>query len=180
MMRQQRERVLKSAVRRPGVFEAGRAAAAALLVASVGVTAAATSAAATDAASLFQGSWQGKGEVAFSDGRAEAIACRSYVTSRDELLRMALRCASPSYKVEVRSSLKITGEVVEGTWEERNFNAQGDVSGALKDQTLVLQVEGGGISGDMTIARDDDTLSYDIKTGGMAISRVAVELKPIR
>ncbi|MEO0730243.1 MAG: hypothetical protein AAFR23_08215 [Pseudomonadota bacterium] len=128
----------------------------------------------------FLGSWQGSGRIQFKDGRSESIVCRSYNTGAGDGLRLALRCASAGYKIELRSRLKVSGGRVTGTWEERNFNAQGAVEGRLADDAMALRVNGGGVTGDIAIARANEQLSYRIKTVGMTMTGVSVALRPMR
>ena len=61
--------------------------------------------------STLSGTWAGGGQVRLDDGRTERVSCRAYYTPRDggSGLGLALRCASPSYKIELRSSLRIEG-----------------------------------------------------------------------
>ncbi len=53
------------------------------------------------------GTWSGKGKVTFEGGNSEALACTAYYVSRDAGagLGLAIRCASTSYKTEIRSNL---------------------------------------------------------------------------
>lgn len=135
---------------------------------------------ADDKSQQFIGTWLGDGRINFKDGRNEAIKCRSYNTHREAELRLALRCASAAYKIEIRSKLKIEGDVIAGTWEERTFNAAGQVTGKVAGKALVLEVNGGGFKGDMTISRTDDLLAYSIETTGISLSGVAVDLRRIQ
>ncbi|MEO0792240.1 MAG: hypothetical protein AAFY27_06820, partial [Pseudomonadota bacterium] len=88
---------------------------------------------------------------------------------------------APVFKIDPAiSKLKIEGDVIAGTWEERTFNAAGQVTGKVAGKALVLEVNGGGFKGDMTISRTDDLLAYSIETTGISLSGVAVDLRRIQ
>ena len=109
----------------------------------IGVTGSSSSAKAANIGSL-GGTWRGTGRLNLKGGKSERLRCRAYYTPRNKGARlgMAIRCASPSYKIEIRSKLNISGKSVNGTWEERNFNASGTVSGTSRPGRLALSVSG--------------------------------------
>ena len=90
------------------------------------------------------GSWRGGGRLNLKGGKSERLRCRAYYTPRNQgaKLGMAIRCASPSYKIEIRSKLDINGKRVNGSWEERNFNATGSLSGTSRPGRLALSING--------------------------------------
>jgi len=128
----------------------------------------------------FFGTWGGSGKVNFKDGRKEAIACRSYNTGRPAQLKVALRCASPAYKIEIRSTFDFKGNAISGTWEERTYNAQGAVVGRRTGDNIAVKVNGGGLSGAMTVSRRANNLSVRVQTTGIAMSGVNIALKRLR
>jgi len=50
-------------------------------------------------------------------------------------MTLSLRCASPSNRIELRASLVSRGDRLTGTWEERSYNASGNVSGVAAGST---------------------------------------------
>ncbi len=90
------------------------------------------------------GSWRGSGRLNLKGGKSERLRCRAYYTPKNKGARlgMAIRCASPSYKIEIRSKLDINGKRVNGSWEERNFNATGSLSGTSRPGRLALSING--------------------------------------
>ena len=90
------------------------------------------------------GTWRGNGRLNLEGGKYERLRCRAYYTSKNKgaKLGMAIRCASPSYKIEIRSKLNIAGKSVSGSWEERNFNAAGSLTGTSRPGRLALSVNG--------------------------------------
>jgi len=124
------------------------------------------------------GSWAGSGQIRLQDGKREAIDCRAYYTSKtDTDYGIALRCASAAYKIEIRSKLALNGARVSGTWEERTFNASGDVAGEQNGNVVRLNVTGGGFDGDMTIQTSGARQSVRINTRGINLKAVEVKLR---
>ena len=68
---------------------------------------------------LLAGTWSGKGKVTFEGGKTEALACTAYYVSRDAGagLGLAIRCASTSYKTEIRSNLHHANGRISGEWK---------------------------------------------------------------
>src|ERR1700723_3097270 len=69
--------------------------------------------------SRFAGDWSGEGTVKTSAG-IERIRCKAHydVASAGTSLEQTLRCASDSYKLEVRSKVAATGARFAGKWNE--------------------------------------------------------------
>jgi len=82
------------------------------------------------------GTWTGSGRLVLQGGQREDIKCNAYYTGGGSKLRLAVRCASASYKVEIRSKLTRAGDEISGTWEERTYNAAGSVSGRVRHQII--------------------------------------------
>lgn len=127
--------------------------------------------------STLAGVWAGGGQVKLDDGRTERVSCRAYYTPRDSGsgLGLALRCASPSYKIELRSSLKIEGGTVSGSWEERSFNASGSISGTSSGNTLNLSFSG-TLSGSMVVNTSGASQRVSITSASGGLSRVSLSL----
>ena len=69
------------------------------------------------------GTWSGGGQVRLEGGKTERISCKAYYTPRDggTGVGIALRCASTSYSINLRSVLASSSGKVTGTWEEQTF-----------------------------------------------------------
>jgi hypothetical protein len=130
------------------------------------------------AASLFDGmtgTWSGRGKVTFEGGSSEDLSCRAYYSNSGSVLSLAIRCASTSYKTEIRSKLHLSGDALLGEWEERNFNAVGSASGFLSGNTIVLRISG-AIDGRMTINQVDARQSVTISSSSGGLSSVHIGL----
>jgi hypothetical protein len=140
------------------------------------VYAGAAPASANDLVAGYLGSWGGKGKLVFKNGSSERINCRAYNTGEAAQLRLALRCASPGYKIEIRSRLNVDGSSMSGTWEERTYNVSGAVRGRVGADRISLNVDGGAMRGDMNIAKSGSGLSVAVETAGIDLRRVTVRL----
>ena len=139
----------------------------------------ATPAGATDAVfGTFNGNWSGSGQIRLDSGASEKIKCNAYYTPKDAGagLGLAIRCASASYKIELRSQLKSQGGRISGSWEERNFNAAGDVTGQASGSKISLSVAGGGMTGTMSVSASGETQSVTITTQGTGLKSVNISL----
>ncbi|MFM9845820.1 MAG: hypothetical protein ACKVP3_01495 [Hyphomicrobiaceae bacterium] len=123
------------------------------------------------------GSWSGNGQVVLEQGKSERISCRAYYTAKSAGadLALAIRCASSSYKIEMRATLSQQNGQVTGQWEERTFNAAGAVSGRATDSSLNLAISG-AVSGTMSVTSGEASQRIEIKTVGTGLSGVTISL----
>lgn len=145
---------------------------------AIAVIAAVCSAEAAGAASLVDvltGTWSGRGQVAFEGGSREDLTCRAFYSNSGSALSIAIRCASTSYKTEIRSKLQLSGNSLSGEWEERNFNAAGSASGSLSGNTILLRIRG-AIDGSMTINQVGGRQTVTISTNQGGLSSVRIGL----
>ena len=146
----------------------GRSGAFALIVAMLTAIFSSHSARADSPFSNLAGTWSGQGKVRLEGGKSETIKCRAYYTlkSGGSDLGMAIRCASPASKIEMRASLSYSGGNVSGNWEERTYNAAGAVSGSASSSRMSLTIQGGGLNGRMSVRLGDRSQSVTISTTG--------------
>jgi hypothetical protein len=121
------------------------------------------------------GSWGGSGEVRLDKGKMERIKCNAYYTGGGAELGLAIRCASDSYKIEIRSKLSYSGGRLSGNWEERTFNAQGNAAGTATPNKISLAISG-GVSGTMVVSYTKSSQSVAIATQGVALKSVRISL----
>ena len=89
----------------------------------------------------------------------------------------AIRCASPDYKIELRSQLSHDGRQVTGQWEERTFNATGEVTGRASSTQIQLQISGGVVTGSMQVNTSGSTQTVSISTTGSTLQGVSIKLQ---
>ncbi len=125
------------------------------------------------------GTWTGSGVLVLHGGQWENIKCNAYYTGGGSKLRLAVRCASTSYRVEIRSKLTRTGDKISGTWEERTYNAAGSVSGRTLGNRLSFSISNGGFSGSMSVSYGGPEQSVSIATAGINLKSVNMTLSRI-
>lgn len=123
------------------------------------------------------GNWSGGGQIKLDNGKSEALKCRAYYTQKEaDSLGIAIRCASASNKIELRANLSQSGNQVDGSWEERTFNAAGTVSGKVTAGRINLSISGGTFSGSMNVAITGERHSVSIETNGIGLRAVNISL----
>lgn len=121
------------------------------------------------------GTWGGTGTATFEDGAREKLRCNGYYkggTGSD--LSMVIRCASPSgAKIELRGLLHDAGGKVSGTWEERTYNAAGNIAGSSGPGSLKVNITG-AITGNMSVSFGPSSQSVSIATTGTTLRTVNI------
>jgi hypothetical protein len=145
------------------------------LAAPVALAALATPSAADPTFDPLLGSWGGSGTYRLQDGTSERLKCDAYYTGGGSQLGIAVRCSGQKNKIEMRSKLSSNGGALSGSWEERTYNASGDVSGKLTEQHIKLAITG-GVGGSMTITYDKTKQNVAIATEGIPLKSVTVSL----
>ena len=125
------------------------------------------------------GSWSGSGRINPTEGKSEGLKCRAYYTPKGvgTEVRVALRCANASNKVELRAKLSSEGNRVSGSWEERTFNASGTVTGQASPTQIKLVINGGGLSGSIAVTTAGKSQVISVLTEGVALKGVNVNLQ---
>jgi hypothetical protein len=125
--------------------------------------------------SQLSGTWKGSGQVRYADGRNERLSCRGYYTQKGggSELTLAIRCQSDANKIEMRGVVAYKGGRVSGHWEERTFNAEGELSGSASANKLALQI-GGQVKGTMSVSVSGGTHQVAISTGGVGFKGVSI------
>ena len=124
------------------------------------------------------GTWRGNGHITLAGGNSQKINCRAYYIVKDSGsgLGFAIRCASPDNKIELRARIQDTNGRLSGTWEERTFNATGQVSGTAS-QSLVNLTINGAVSGSVRISYSDHRQKVSISTATESLRGIAINLR---
>jgi hypothetical protein len=121
------------------------------------------------------GTWSGKGTARLEGGKSERLSCKGYYSgSGGSELKLNIICANPSTKVELRSVLKYANGRVTGTWEERNYNQSGTISGSGDDTKLRLAIGGGALKGSLSVSITGETQSGSLSTQGSTLKGVSI------
>ncbi len=151
----------------------------ALLSAAVFALAASAAPTVSSASSFnaLNGAWSGSGSVRLTDGSTQRIRCRGYYTARSggSGLGMAINCSnSASFKIHMRANLSNSGGRITGSWEEREFNQTGNVSGTSSGSGFSLTFSG-ALSGSMAVTLSGSRQTVKISTGGPGFTAVNMQ-----
>jgi len=150
---------------------------AALLAVAGGIGIGGSQARAESPFDMLAGTWVGSGQIRLDNGKSEALKCRAFYTQKDAGgLGIALRCASASNKIELRASLSQDRGAIDGSWEERTFNAAGTVKGKMTPSRINLSITGGSFSGSMNVSILGERHSVSIETNGIGLKGVSINL----
>ena len=126
------------------------------------------------------GTWDGKGSYELKDGKKVNISCKGYYTGGGAELGMSVLCSTDKEKkIEMRNKLKYADGKVTGTWEERNFNAEGNFSGTAKGKKLDLAISG-AVKGKMNLFLSGASQTIKILTSEIDLKSVDITLKRLK
>ena len=121
------------------------------------------------------GAWRGGGSVRLEFGQSERLKCLGYYTAKAAGgLSMAISCASSAFKINMRAALSAAGNQVSGTWDEREFNQTGELTGKATEGGLALNFSG-AISGSILVSTNGNAQSVSISTGGGGFTGVSLQ-----
>lgn len=122
------------------------------------------------------GRWVGGGSIKLSDGTSEKISCKAtyFVSNGGNGLSQNIRCASASYKFEVKSNLNANGSSISGSWQELTNNASGSVSGKASASSINLSVRGNKVNGSMSVALNGNNQSVTIRPSDSVVSSISI------
>jgi hypothetical protein len=126
------------------------------------------------------GYWSGAGTITMTNGATERIRCRvAYaVNPTGKGLQQSLRCASDSYRVDIKSNVISEGGSLSGSWAETTRGLSGNVSGRATGSEIVANVAGAGFAARLNVRTHDDKQSVTIRPqGGTDVSAVSIALR---
>jgi hypothetical protein len=126
--------------------------------------------------SQLAGSWHGGGSVKYSDGSNEHLTCRGNYSQKSAgaELTLAIRCQSPSNKIDMKSSISSEGGRLSGHWSEKSFGLEGDVDGSSGANKFTVRISG-QLQGSMTVSLSGAAShSVSISTAGPGFKSVSI------
>lgn len=128
------------------------------------------------------GSWSGNGTVTLSNGSNERIRCRAtYVVGGEgNSLQQELRCASDSYRFELRGNVTHSGGQISGSWSEATRNTGGNVSGRASEGNVQALVLGPAFAANLAVTTRGDRQSVTIRSEGAEVAHVSITLSRSR
>jgi hypothetical protein len=125
-----------------------------------------------------EGYWSGTGSVVLSNGKTERVKCSVFYKVSDEAtaVRQSMRCASADYKIDALAELRIKGEKVSGSWEEKTYSATGEVTGRYAGDNMVLSIKGANFTAAMNVTLSDCKQSINISPQGLEVTKISIGL----
>ena len=124
------------------------------------------------------GRWNGTGHVELANGTKERIRCRaSYEVSGDgRAMHQALRCASDSYKFELRSDVESRGNRISGNWSEITRSVSGKLTGHARRGRIEVIVDSETFKAKLILDSHGNRQSVTIKSQGTQFTGATIKL----
>ena len=116
----------------------------------------------------YAGTWSGNGTISIADGGTERIRCRGTYTvdSGGNRLQQNLKCASDSYKFELRSDIQANGGRISGSWTEATRNVNGNVDGTISGSEITALVQTNGYAANFNVSTRAGKQNISISSKG--------------
>jgi hypothetical protein len=124
------------------------------------------------------GKWAGDGTIALTNGTTERLRCDATyaVSGGGENLDQTLRCASDSYKFDLRISLNDKDGAILGAWNEDSRNVSGGISGRDSRGLIEVTARGQTFTAAVTVATHGSQQSVKIRAESGDLSQVTITL----
>lgn len=122
------------------------------------------------------GTWGGGGILKLNDGSSARIQCNGYYTGGGTQLGMVIRCTNKDQKIEMRSKLSLNSNQISGKWEERTYNAEGQIFGKISKTRISMKISG-SIEGSMNVRYSRTSQTVTIKTNNASLRSIKINLK---
>jgi hypothetical protein len=128
------------------------------------------------------GSWNGEGSIRLSSGATERLRCRTTydVGGGGDTLEQNLKCASDSYKFELRIELTNNAGAILGNWTEVTRDVRGGISGRGSRGLIQVVASGQSFSASVTVATHGGRQTVNIRSPSGDLSNVSITLHRAR
>lgn len=112
------------------------------------------------------GTWSGNGTVELSDGTTERIRCRADYKVNDTglNLKQSLRCASDSYKFDLKTNVIAERGSLSGTWSESSRGVNGNIEGRGSNGNFQVVASAPGFTASISLTTRGNRQSVVIKS----------------
>src|SRR5262245_57375702 len=124
----------------------------------------------------FAGNWSGSGMIEVRDGGRERIRCRGGNTESGNSLRLALRCASDSYRFELTGDISYNGGNISGSWGETTRGIYGSLSGRMSGGRIQANAQSPGFNASLSISSSGGRQNVSIHAPGSEVSEVSISM----
>jgi hypothetical protein len=126
------------------------------------------------------GSWSGDGVVNTSDGLRERVRCLAKYVSQNSGhgVRIDLRCASDSYKVEFSGSIVQAGDSLSGNWFESTNRVGGKISGRTNGSgnQITVRADGDTFTALLSVKTQGSRQVFSMESPGAKLSQFSIAL----
>lgn len=124
------------------------------------------------------GSWAGAGTLTLNTGSRERILCRTtYSASGGGMsLRLDLKCASDSFKFELRSDLIAADGSISGVWSEGTRRVSGSITGRGTYDRVDVTANSATFSALLTVITRGNRQNVSIRSPGSEMQEVAFSM----
>lgn len=124
------------------------------------------------------GSWSGGGVLTRADGGQERLQCRASYAPAQNNLRLNIRCASPSYTINLESDVAYNGGAISGQWSETSRNANGTLTGQASGDRIEAQAHSDMFSASLSVTTRGNRQSVAIRPqAGAEVSAVSITMQ---
>jgi hypothetical protein len=124
----------------------------------------------------FGGSWSGTGTIEVRDGGRERIRCRGGNTDSGNSLKLALKCASDSYRFELTGDIRYDGGNISGSWGETTRGVYGSLSGRMSRGSIQANAQSAGVNASLSITSSGGRQNVSIRAPGSEVTEVSISL----
>lgn len=124
-----------------------------------------------------KGNWSGGGNITTANGEKERIRCRATYTPASSNVKIALRCASDSYKFELASDITSDGGKLSGSWSEATRSVAGGLTGTATPGNIQVMAIAPLFTANITVKTSGGNQTVTILSPGSEISNVTISLK---
>ena len=124
------------------------------------------------------GAWSGDGTITLVSGVRERIRCRAQYrpSGGGAALRLELRCASDSFKFELRSDLTALNGLVSGVWSEITRDVSGSITGSAINDVVNVTARSPKFSAFLNVSTNGNRQRVSIQSPGSEMNEVAISL----
>jgi hypothetical protein len=125
------------------------------------------------------GSWVGGGNITLQGGSHEQIRCRASYDAHGSGndLKLSLRCASDSYKVDFQGNARNNGGSLSGSWFEATNHVAGQFVGSVKGNRIDARIEGQSFAAFLDVTTHGNRQSVSLRSPGSRVSNVSIALR---
>jgi hypothetical protein len=127
----------------------------------------------------FIGQWSGSGQIVGSNGQRESIRCRAeYSETKDgAALNQTIVCASESFKLDIKSYVEVSGESVQGYWNEASRDVSGHITGRIAENRFEGEFSAPAFSAAISLTSNGRTQAVSIRPSGGDVADVRIQLQ---